>query len=576
MELETLIEKLTLKNALVHKSTPRLKPIMNKILGKHPKYRPRAKELPLLISNTINRLKNMSLEDIQEEITQKYPDILEEIEQSENRYNDKKILPPLRNAIKGESIFRLPPEPSGYLHIGHAYSFYINYLYKEQYNGKLTLRFEDTNPKKVKLEYYDSIKETIEYLGVKYDSVLYESDHLNLYYDKAKQLIEQEQAFICTDDVVTSRYNRKNKIPSQSRNRSREENLELWDQMLNDMEEGYAVLRLKGDMNSESEVLRDPTIMRIIDFPHPRIGDKFRVYPLYDFAVSIEDVNITHVLRSEEFKRKEELQNLIRSYLGFPNPEYVHFSRLRLKNTPVAKRDIRELINKNIIKHWDDPRLSTVFGLRRRGIIPETLKELVYELNLSTSQGVMDWSIILSKNHKIIDNRAHRFFAAIDPVELEVNELESQNISLKNHPTNKELGKRKVQTGNKFWISKSDVNIIRNGLVVRLKDFCNVEILDVNKRRIKAQLSTQNTHKDSLKIQWVSVSENIPMKLHMINELFTSMKDNQLNQNSLIELNGYCEAGIINHGQFEVVQLERIGFACIDSINENQIVLNQT
>jgi glutamyl-tRNA synthetase len=314
--------------------------------------------------------------------------------------------------------------------------------------------------------------------------------------------------------------------------------------------------------------------MRIIDTPHPRLGTKNRVYPLYDFAVSLEDANVTHVLRSEEFLPKISLQNMIRDYLNLPNPEFVHFSRLKIKNTPVQKRVIRELIEKKIISSWDDPRISTINGLRSRGIVPETLSELVYELRLSTSKGEMDWNIILALNRKILDPKARRFFAVIDPIKLTIQDLEPNIIELKNHPVDKTFGTRKIETENSFWINSSDLQAIKDNPVIRLKDFLNVDILKVAKKEIIGRKSTETSH-EVPKIQWVPENSSIPLELRTINDLYESVDEQIINPNSMIKSYGFVEKNINDLNVYDVLQLERIGFACLQQ-KSKQIILNLT
>ena len=514
------------------------------------------------------------MDQINEMVSKKYPELLDQNSQKKKYKEDDKKLPELVNAIKGKVKLRLPPEPSGYLHIGHAYAGFINYLYKLEYDGYLTLRLEDTNPKKALLEFYEKVEETYNYLGIKYDNRIYESDHLELYQTKAKLLLEKNKAYACTCSAEETKKNRLEKKSCAHRNNSVEQNLEHWDKMFNGYDEGDVVIRLIGDMTSSREVLHDPTIMRIVDYPHPRLGTKQRVYPLYDFAVSIEDAEVTHVLRSEEFVPKIPLQNLVRSYLDLPNPEFVHFSRLKIKNTPVQKRVIRSLIDRNIIQSWDDPRLSTVFGLRSRGIVPETLKNLVYELRLSTSKGELDWNIILSLNTKVVEPIAPHMFAVKNPIKLTVEGLEPGTIELKNHPREKTLGTRSIETGDTFWIDGSDLLEIKKSPLIRLKDFQNIEIVQATKKGIKAKVSSNPDHTIP-KVQWVPVNFAQEIELRKVNDLYDSIDEEKINPNSLIISKGFIEKNITNYKQYEVVQLERIGFACLQS-KDNKVILNLT
>lgn len=571
-ELESLISKLTLQNALSYNGKPLAKTIIGGILGSHPEFRPQAKLIKDLVEMKCSEVSNMSMDQITELVSSSFPDLLDQ--HTSNHQKEQKSLPKLPNAIKGQVKLRLAPEPSGYLHIGHAYAFFVNYLYKLEYDGKLTLRLEDTNPKKALLEFYDAAIDTFNYLGIKYDDIIYESDHIGMYQEKAKSLIEKNKAYACTCSVEETQKNRLEKKACIHRSNSIEDNLEHWDKMFDSYDEGDAVIRLIGDMTTTQEALRDPTIMRIVDHPHPRIGTKHRVYPLYDYSVSIEDSHVTHVLRSEEFVPKVALQNLVRSYLDLPNPEFVHFSRLKIKNTPVQKRVIRSLIDNKIIESWNDPRLSTVIGLRSRGIVPDTLKEIVYELRLSTSKGEMDWNIILALNRKILDPKVRRFFAVTEPIKLTIEDIEPRKIELPNHPSNKSFGTRILETNNTFWVSGSDLVDIKSHETIRLKEFQNIDIVKATKKGIVGKVSKNASH-DIPKIQWVPEQDGVPLELRTINDLYESVEENKLNPQSMVISNGFIEKNILELNQYDVMQLERIGFACLQE-KDKKVILNLT
>lgn len=573
-DLDKLIDKMVLQNAIAHDGKPFVKAIIGGILGSSPEFRPQAKKIKELVEKKCSEIAAMSMDQITELTARDFPELLEVDQQKKKSKEETKKLPDLPNAVNGKVKLRLPPEPSGYLHIGHAYAGFINYLYKLEYNGKLTLRLEDTNPKKALLEFYDAVIDTYDYLGIKYDNIIYESDHIETYQAKAKMLLEKKKAYACTCTAEETKKNRLNKKACVHVKNSVEDNLEHWDKMFGEYQEGDVVIRLVGDMTSTKEVLHDPTIMRIVDYPHPRLGTKHRVYPLYDFSVSIEDSNVTHVLRSEEFVPKIDLQNLVRSYLDLPNPEFVHFSRLKIKNTPVQKRVIRGLIDKKIISSWEDPRLSTVFGLRSRGIIPQTLQDIVFELRLSTSKGELDWGKIRALNRKNLDPIARHFFGVLNPIKLTVQDLENQTVELKNHPGENSLGSRTIDTSNSFWIDGSDLESLKSNSTVRLKDFQNVDILKATKREVVTALSANASH-DVPKIQWVPGNFAVPLEVHYINDLYKNFDEGTLNPDSLVSKRGYVEKSILDLSKYDVLNLERIGFAAVQEKGK-KVILNLT
>ncbi|MFX1508149.1 MAG: glutamate--tRNA ligase, partial [Promethearchaeota archaeon] len=432
MDLENIVDKFVHENALKH-GKAKIGSVLGAIIAAFPELKERAKDLAREVSVKIELVNKMDPQSIEQYCRDNYPELFEKEEKIKRR---KTELPPLEGAIDGEVCTRLPPEPSGYLHIGHGYAGFINYYYAKRYNGKLVLRFEDTNPRKVKLKYYDKIRYDFQYMGIEWDEEVNESDRIPMYYEYAKRLIEEGNAYVCSCPVDIVRDFRYKRRECEHRNHSSSENLELWERMLEDSPEGELSLRLKGDMAHINAAMRDPSLMRIIEASHCLQRDKYRVWPLYDFAVAIEDsvLGITHVLRSEEFVQKIPLQNHIRNVLNLRSPRFVHFSRLRLSDVPVQKRRIRELINKGIIETWDDFRLSTISGMRSRGIVPETIKQIAFDMQLSTGQSELDLSILLAINRKIVDNIARRIFAVINPVILYVKNLPENTIEIAYHP----------------------------------------------------------------------------------------------------------------------------------------------
>ncbi|TFH02038.1 MAG: glutamate--tRNA ligase, partial [Candidatus Thorarchaeota archaeon] len=258
-------------------------------------------------------------------------------------------------------VVRIPPGPEKYPHMGHAISFMINYMYAEKYKGKVWLRFEDTNPDKCKREFYDVIKQGLRWLGIEWGLEKNESDSLKMYYTRAKRLIDSDNAYVCTCDVETVRNNRRSGKVCDCRINSVEENLKLWQKMFDEFKQGEAMLRLKGDIEAKDTSFRDPMLMRINDTPHCWTGNKFRVWPGYDFTNAIEDseCGITHVLRSNEFNTR--LQKHLRELMGYKkHPEYVEYGRYNIIGGVTKGRVIRELVENGTVSGWDDPRLMTV------------------------------------------------------------------------------------------------------------------------------------------------------------------------------------------------------------------------
>ncbi len=552
-KLEEIIRKYALKNAYSYGKAD-IKAVANKVFGRCKEARVNPRDVMPMVREIVDKVNKMDHDQIAKEL-EKYPDLMVKEEIKE------RTLPPLPNAEEGKVVTRMPPEPNAYPHIGHAISFFFNWYYARQYKGKVILRFDDTNPRKEKKEYYEAMESGLEWLGLDWDEKHYMSEDIPIMYKYAEDLIKKGKAYVCTCNGETIKKNRELGQGCEHREQSVEENLELWNKMLTELKEGEAVLRYKGDMKSKNTVMRDPTLARIINAEHPIQGDKYRVWPTYDFACSIEDsiLGITHVLRSNEFELRNELQNAIRDDLGLRSPTIIHYSRFNVEGMKASKREIARLIEEGKVTGWDDPRLITLAGLKRRGILPETIKGLAMELGLSTSQPTISWENLFSINRKLLDPMANRYFLVIDPVRIIVNNAPNKTARLKLHPNCPERGFREVETSGIFFISRSDAETLKPGDKIRLKDLYNIEITSTDP--LNAKYVGEEVIKGIPKIQWVTM-DNVKTKLIIPDMLF---KDGVFNEESLVERECLAEKGVANVKVDEIVQFERVGFARKDS-----------
>lgn len=569
-DLYKIALKYTLINALQYGGTPNAKAITGKIMAEMPDMRSQAKDVISAVEEAIAQTSRMSNKEIEDKLKEVAP---EYFSKKPKEKEGPKKLPPLQGAEMGKVVTRLPPEPNGYPHIGHGMSFYFNHYYARKYGGKVILRFDDTNPKKEKLEYYDAIKKDLKWLKIDWDEERNMSDDMDLYYKYAQDLIDMGKMYICNCDaehVSKLRYESKD-CPCVSN--LVKDNLTLWKEM-ESSEEGSYSLRLKGDMSSKNTVMRDPTMFRIVDHPHPIQGDKYRIWPVYDFACAIEDsvLGITHVLRSNEFTLRIELQNYIRDLLNLRNPKIIEYSRFSVKGAPTSKRLIRPLIEEKVVSGWDDPRLVTIQGLKRRGITPEAIHMVAEEIGLSKSEPEIDWSLIESLNRKIIDSTSNRYYFVPEPKILDVIDASYQTIQLKLHP-DFDRGFRNIDITGRFYISADDFKGISKGQILRLKDLYNIFIIDVQPNLIKAMHTDEQSSKDELskikKIQWVSekkvdVSVTIPGILY---------EEDNINPNSLSTVIGYGEADISTLKEGDIVQFERFGFVRVDRVDSKGVTV---
>jgi glutamyl-tRNA synthetase len=541
-----IIRKHALINALEYGGKASVKAIMGKVMGESPELREDPQKTLALIKKEADRINGLSQEEQEAELQKLYPDYFKE-----KQVVREKELPPLPDA--DHVVTRIPPEPNGFPHIGHGLSFYFNYYYARRYNGKVILRFDDTNPEKEQLRYYDEMKKGIQWLQIDWDEEHYESDDLPLFYDYAERLINQHDAYVCCCSQSKIKKDRYEMRDCACRNRSDTENKALWKQML----EGTPyILRLRGDMKSPDSQMRDPTLFRVVTSPHPIQKDTYAVWPTYDFACAIEDavLGITHVLRSNEFHTA--LQNHIRALLGLKDPIIIQYSRFNVKGSPASKRKLRPLIKENLVKGWDDIRLTTIPALKRRGIVPETIHALAVEMGLSTSEPVIDWSIIEALNRKIIDPLAHRYFFVPNPVKLIVENAPDMTVRLRLHPDH-DYGVRTIKTDNIFYVPQDEVRD-----EFRLKDLYNVAILDRGEV-YSGEYTGKKMRKGMEKIQWVT-EKNVPVTVEIPHELLV---DGEYNPQSLEIVEGVAEEAVGELSIGDIIQFERFGFCRIDTLD---------
>ncbi len=563
MDLEKLALKWALKNAVDHDGRAMLGPVISKILGERPELRSEIRSVRHAAEQAVERVNRMSLEEQRRLLEEVAPELLEV------RRVEEKKLPPLPEAERGKVVTRLPPEPSGYMHIGHAMSGFLNYLYARMYEGRLWLRFEDTDPRKVKLEYYESFRRGYRWLGIEWDHEKNNSDDMELFYDYAEKLIRDGKAYVCSCPVDKVRKLRSAGEPCEHRARGRDENLHLWNEMLaGAFGEGEATLRLVGDMRSKNMTMRDPALFRIIDHPHPLTGRRYRVWPLYDFAVSIEDhlCGVTHVLRTSEFAQRDELQNYIRSLLGMRNPIYIEYSRFEFKGTPVSKRKLRAAIESGVASSWDDPRFPTVEGIRRRGILPEAIREFtITQTGFSYAKREYDWSLLFAVNRRILDPKARRLFFAPDPVRLIVENAPRISVKVPYHPSNAKFGARNVQTAGEFYIAGLDAERMMVGEVYRLKYLLNFKVLEKSSEEVKAEFLGREPLRDVQIIQWVPAEDALEVEVMVPDVLYLN---DEVNPESLKIIKGFGEKAVETVKLDEIVQFERFGFCRRDSESE--------
>lgn len=531
--------------------------MISKIVGEQPELKPEIKELIPKVKALIQEINSLTEEARLRLVEAEFPELLEK----PRRKVEERHLPPLRNAEEGKVVTRFPPEPNGYPHIGHAKAVVIDETYARMYGGRLILRFDDTNPAKEKIEYYNAIRDGLSWLGVKPDLEKNTSDDMELLYRYAERLISDGSAYACTCQPAVIKQNRAAGAECSCRQSSVEENLVRWRKMFKEYRVNDAVLRLKGDMKSLNTSLRDPTFFRMIDVKHPLKGDRYRVWPTYDFVAPIEDSldGVTHALRTKEYELRDELYFLILKLLNLRPPELIEFSRLEIKDTPISKRLLQPLVNDGLVKGWDDPRLPTLTALRRRGFLPEAIREFVLSLGVSKAESEPDWSLLESVNRKMLDASAKRFFFVPNPVRLEVEDAPHVTARLKYHPE-QDLGERKIDTQGVFYIPGGDAEKLRIGDTTRLLGLYNVKIDSSTSSRLTGSYAGDELKEDSLKIQWVT-EDHVEFTVWVLGPLLV---DGAFNKDSLKAVQGYAEEAAGSLCPDDKVQFVRFGFCRID------------
>ena len=512
---------------------------------------------------------------------------------------------------------RFPPEPNGYLHIGHAKSICLNFGLAKEYNGLCNLRFDDTNPVKEDVEYVDSIKADVEWLGFKWEGEpRYASDYFDALYGYAIELIEKGLAYVdeLSPDEMRE-YRGTLTEPGKNspyRDRSVEENLALFERMKNgEFAEGTLSLRAKIDMASPFMVMRDPVIYRIKFASHHQTGDKWCIYPMYDFTHCISDAieRITHSLCTLEFQDNRRLYDWVLENISIerPLPHQYEFSRLNLEGTLTSKRKLLKLVNEGIVDGWNDPRMPTISGLRRRGYTPASLREFCRRIGVTKQDNVVEYSALESCIRDDLNQNAPRAMAVIDPVRVVIENFEGEEmLTAPNHPNRPELGERQLPFSKEIYIDRADFREeankqykrlvlgkevrLRNAYVIkaeRVEKDANGEITTIFCTYDPETLGKNPADGRKVKgvIHWVSATHNHPAEFRLYERLFTVPNpgaeeniESVLNPTSLVVKHGFVEQSLGNAEAEKGYQFEREGYFCADSKDSHpeHLVFNLT
>lgn len=487
-EVQRLILLYALENAVKHGGKAQPQPVLSKLLGSRPDLRPRARELLEIVMKVVEEVNRQSVEEQRERLRLLAGGELPE----RGKASERAGLPPLPNAEKGRVVTRFAPNPDFVLHLGSARPAILSYEYARMYEGRFILRFEDTDPKTKPpmREAYDLIREDLRWLGLKWDEEYVQSLRMEIYYEHAKRLIEIGGAYVCTCSREEISRNRAAGVRCACASRPAEEQLELWERMLaGEFKEGEAVLRIKTEIDHPNPSVRDWIAFRIIDterHPHPLVGSRYVVWPTYNFACAIDDhlMGVTHILRGAEHEVNTIKQKYIYQHFGWEYPVAIHFGRMGIEGAILSKSKIREGIRAGLFSGFDDIRLATLAALRKRGILPEAIRDLVLHVGIKPSTARISLENLYAANRKYLEVKANRFMLVPEPAKLTIRTNLGKLIAkIPRHPSYPERGTRELELDAssgyfEVYVPRDDVAGLAPGSELRLLGLANIRLLD--------------------------------------------------------------------------------------------------
>jgi glutamyl-tRNA synthetase len=570
--LQLEARKAALLNAIRHDGKAEAGAVIGRLLGAHPELRQKAAEVRVLATRVVDQVNAMSLADQEKVIQENWPEEL-----AKEKPKSERGLPPLPNVDKYPNIVtRFSPNPDSVLHLGNARAVILSHDYARKYNGRFILRYEDTDPrlKKAALQYYDLIGADLKWLECDWDEEYYQSDRLELYYQYAEELIRKGDAYVCECASEAFKQLVESGRACPCRALTADENLTRWKGMLSgEYDEGEVVLRVKTELDHPNPAVRDWPALRVIDtaeYPHPRVGSKYRVWPLYNMACGVDDhvMRISHVIRGKEHLTNMERQKYLYKYLGWVYPDAIHYGRLHVVGMDLSKSKMMRALEEGVYKDLSDPRLGTLMALRRRGITPQALRGVVYEVGPRPVDATISLENLYAANRKIIDPTARRFFFIDKPVLVSVSGVKSsRTVKVPSHPEHPEMGTRELTIDardgtSRLLLSKTDLGILKPGVVVRLMELFNLKVVRVAPESITAEFHSE-THAEARKV-------NAPL-IHWLPEGHNCRATVVMPTAERID--GPGEPALTTCHVDEVIQLVRFGFGRVDAATQDSIVI---
>jgi glutamyl-tRNA synthetase len=568
--VDEMIRKAAVLNAVRHDGKAEPGAVLGNLLGESPELKPKARELMPSVRRIVQEVNSTPLARLNQEVSEKWP-----TELVREKPEEERKLPPLPNAAKYKTIVtRLAPNPDFVLHLGNARAAILCHDYAKMYGGKFIVRFEDTDPrlKKAQLVYYDTIREDLKWLGCDWDEEYIQSDRIPNYYAVAEALLVKGAAYICECEVEKWRRLVAEKKACPDRELPVARQIERWRKMLNGgYGEGEAVFRVKTDLSNPNPALRDWPGFRVVDIdktPHPRVGTKYRVWPLYNMASGTDDheLGITHVIRGKEHLTNMARQIFMYKDLGWVYPDAIHYGRLKVEGMNLSKSKLVKALEAGEYHGIDDPRLGTFAAMRRRGYSPQSIRQLIWEVGPKPVDVMVSWDNINAINRKIIDPTSHRYYFAPDAITMAVSGVEeSIEVHAPLHPQHPEMGSRTLrlpcQDGTvTFLVSGSDRSILVTHEPVRLMGLFNIETIGFEDGILKAKsLGAVVSEGDRTPIiQWVPPGSKVSVSVVLPDAT---------------ERTGFAEEGLKSEPVGSVIQFVRFGFCRIDDEGPDKVTV---
>ena len=543
-------------NALHHEGGARPGPLISRLLASDPTLRGDVRELSRLASLVASDVSKMSRAEQEQALAGLGGAIVAPVRTAAAPGE----LPALLNAVDGQVVLRMAPFPSGALHIGNARMIYVNDAYRRRYNGKLLLVLDDTvgsEEKRVELEFFDLIQQDLERSGVTPDATYFKSDRVPHHYEWAARVIDRGAAYVCVCPADLLRENRKNGIACAERGQSVETTRSDWQKMLSGaFAPGEAVLRLKTDLQDPDPAFRDRVLLRISDFDHPRVGHRYRVWPMLEFSWAVDDIElgITHVIRGKDLVIEDRLQEYIWKLLGISGPPFLHWGILRVREAKVAKSKAYAEVKSGLYDGWADPRTWSLQSLDRRGISVEAVRRFTLSFGLSLADIEVPAETLYAENRAVIDPTTPRRLFVPDPrrVRVEGYPADLGKVELANHPDRAEMGTRSVVAGPEFWLPGAE--LVRNaGAEIRLKDLINIQLpsdLSAGPDGAIVTTFTSKENKRLSRIQWVGATDSVPVDILEIDGTHRT---------------GLGEGALRAAAPGDRLQFERVGFVRVEA-----------